>query len=146
MLVCALQNGKTAKAPCTSRSALFERAMMPIPQMGWFIAENGGRSRPRREPSVLKPKPIWSPIFSGMVVGKRGVKLDIHCGLAAIRNSSQVCGRCVRIPCINLQDHPFPARNCPQSLRSFTPKKKPKKEVDYFWKHQTSNSRLRHSI
>ena len=28
----------------------------------------------------------------------------------------------------------------------FTPKKKPKKEVDYFWKHQTSNSRLRHSI
>jgi hypothetical protein len=24
----------------------------------------------------------------------------------------------------------------------FTPKKKPKKEVDYFWKHQTSNSRL----
>ncbi len=28
----------------------------------------------------------------------------------------------------------------------FTPKKKPKKEVDHFWKHQTSNSRLRHSI
>ena len=28
----------------------------------------------------------------------------------------------------------------------FTPKKKPKKEVDYFWKHQTSNSRPRHSI
>ncbi len=25
-------------------------------------------------------------------------------------------------------------------------KKKPKKEVDYFWKHQTSNSRLRYSI
>jgi len=24
----------------------------------------------------------------------------------------------------------------------FTPKKKPKKEVDYFWKHQTSNSML----
>ena len=28
----------------------------------------------------------------------------------------------------------------------FRSKKKPKKEVDYFWKHQTSNSRLRHSI
>ena len=28
----------------------------------------------------------------------------------------------------------------------FTPKKNPKKEVDYFWKHQTNNSRLRHSI
>ncbi len=28
----------------------------------------------------------------------------------------------------------------------FTPKKNPKKEVDYFWKHQTSNSRLRYSI
>jgi hypothetical protein len=25
----------------------------------------------------------------------------------------------------------------------FTPKKNPKKEVDYFWKHQTSNSRLK---
>ena len=39
---------------------------------------------------------------------------------------------------------PRPAAS--RQRRPFTPKKKPKKEVDYFWKHQTSNSRLRHSI
>jgi hypothetical protein len=79
-----------------------------------IITENGGKSRPGREPSV-KPKPIWSPIFFGMVLGKRGVKIDMHCGLAAISNSSHVGGRFFAEPCIQLQDHPFPARNCPQS-------------------------------
>ena len=49
-----------------------------------------------------------------MVLGKRGVKLDIHCGLGAVRNVSQVGGRFFAEPCIQLQDHPFPARNCPQ--------------------------------
>jgi len=38
------------------------------------------------------------------------------------------------------------ARFFKESILNSTPKKKPKKEVDYFWKHQTSNSRLRHSI
>jgi hypothetical protein len=75
MLVCALQNGKTAKVPCTSRSALFERAMMPISQMGLFIAENGGRSRPRRQPSVCvfskSPYGLWSPTFFGMIFGEK---------------------------------------------------------------------------
>jgi hypothetical protein len=73
--------------------------------MNFPVAENGGRSRPHKEPSVLSPKPIWSPIFFGIVLGKRGVKIDIHCGLVAICNWSQVCGRFYAQPCIDLQAH-----------------------------------------
>ncbi len=67
---------------------------------------------------MLSQRPYGLPFFPGcvcvyycriyyMVLGKRGVKLDIHCGLAAIpgRNSSQVCGDFLRKPCMHLQDH-----------------------------------------
>jgi hypothetical protein len=54
---------------------------------------------------VLSQSPYGLPFVSGWSLGKRGVKLDIHCGLAALRNSSQVGGRFMRRPCRNLQDH-----------------------------------------
>jgi hypothetical protein len=60
--------------------------------------------------------------FFGMV-GEKRVKIDINCGLAAIRNSSQVGGRFMRKPCINLQDHrvsiaEIELKKSPQSLFS----------------------------